>query len=139
MNDRFIKCEFYLIDDNKIDLRIHEKLLGYANVAARIFVFQNGKDALHHIEQRGQTDPCAIILLDIQMPRMNGFQFVEAFKKLPLAKRTSFKIIMVSSTIDPEELRAVQADELDLLFLPKPLNPASIQSIMQEWQNTLPL
>lgn len=134
MKDTFIKREFYLIDDNKIDLKIHEKLLEYSNLAENIFVFQNGQDALHHIAQRAPSESYAVILLDIQMPRMNGFQFLEAFRSLPQPKQANYKIIMVSSTIDLEELRSVQSHQVELLFLPKPLNPASIKSIMQEWQ-----
>lgn len=134
MKDTFIKREFYLIDDNKIDLKIHEKLLEYSNLAENVFVFQNGQDALHHIAQRAPFESYAVILLDIQMPHMNGFQFLEAFRALPQNKQANYKIIMVSSTIDPEELRSVQSHQVELLFLPKPLNPASIKSIMQEWQ-----
>lgn len=134
MKEQLARLQFYLIDDNKIDLRIHEKLLEYSNLAECVLVFQNGQDALQHIRHNTRIEPYAIILLDIQMPHMNGFQFVDAFLELPKHKQRDYKIIMVSSTIDPQELHSVQSNALDILFLPKPLNPSSIKSIMQEWQ-----
>lgn len=137
MKDLLTKRIFYLIDDNKIDLKINQRLLEFAEVASEIRSFQSGEAALLQIKGQGPLTDYAVILLDIQMPHMTGFQFVEEFKKLPSTLRSGFKIIMVSSTIDPEELNAVQSNDLALLFLPKPLNPDSLFIILQEWQQRL--
>src|SRR5690606_33150794 len=85
VKDLHIKRVFYLIDDNRIDLKINEKLLTYAEIASEILVFQSGETALDQITSQGPLSDYAVILLDIQMPHMTGFQFVEAFKTLPLS------------------------------------------------------
>lgn len=75
---------FIIIDDSQLDCFIAEKIIQNTGTFSSIKSFTQATDALESIKNSGKTnDPVTIIILDIQMPLMNGFQFVEAFEQLP--------------------------------------------------------
>src|SRR5471030_1690520 len=94
---------FIVIDDSELDCFIARKIIGHVSgVKFPVKIFQSSREALEAItnddaEQKDSND-FILILLDLQMPLMNGFQFVEEFEKLPKETRNKYKIVMLSST-----------------------------------------
>ncbi len=74
-----------LIDDSKIDLFLHEKMLKLSGIAQEIKSFLSGESALAYLEEHCNSPELLphIILLDIQMPEMNGFDFLNSFESFP--------------------------------------------------------
>lgn len=132
MNQTLPKLPFILIDDSPLDLKINERLLLHGQMALEIKKFDQGRLALQSLHQQIQQYPLTIILLDIQMPDMNGFDWLEAFSALPDATQQAFAIFMLSSTLDESDFNKVWQHPRVLALLPKPLELALLQMHLKE-------
>ncbi|TLU99493.1 response regulator [Dyadobacter luticola] len=112
---------FYLIDDSTFDLFIYEKLLIKSGITENVKTFNSAREALKHILSAGTDLPEVIILLDLQMPDMNGFDFIEEYDHLPEYLRDKIRIFMLSSTIDTRDIEKAKASPHIIDLLPKPL------------------
>lgn len=89
-----------LVDDDAVSNFINEMTLHEMKISNFIHVSENGKEALHYLTQslmENEEYP-DLIFLDINMPVMDGFQFLEEFQRLPLNVRQSIKVIMLTSS-----------------------------------------
>ena len=117
-----------LIDDNEIDNLINEKMIEGCNFAERVYVYTSGKGALEYLKnlERDKTinkDLVPdIIFLDINMPVMDGFQFIEEYKKLDNYEKHRSIIVMLTTSINPSDREVSEKDEAILKFINKPLN-----------------
>ena len=112
---------FFLIDDSAFDLFIYEKLLIKSGITNSVKTFNSARDALKHLIGQGENLPEIVILLDLQMPDMNGFEFIDEFDQLPESLRRKVRIFMLSSTIDTRDIEKAKASQLIIDLLPKPL------------------
>ncbi|MBO9611864.1 MAG: response regulator [Dyadobacter sp.] len=112
---------FFLIDDSAFDLFIYEKLLIKSGITNSVKTFNSARDALKHLIGQAESLPDTIILLDLQMPDMNGFEFIDEFDQLPEALRQKVRIFMLSSTIDTRDIEKAKASQHIIDLLPKPL------------------
>jgi CheY-like chemotaxis protein len=125
------KYKYILIDDSMLDLFINEKMLNVHELAESVVKFSDPRQALEFISaQAGQSSVQFVILLDLQMPVMNGFQFVDGFRQVDASLQAKFRIIMLSSTIDSQDIQRAKADPQIVEIMTKPLNPERLQSIL---------
>lgn len=122
-----------LIDDSFIDRTIVSKNmeLFYPNRDMEYFI--SATDALEALKADTVMvgkDHCAL-LLDIHMPEMNGFSFVDAFGELPENIRNRFAIFMLSSSIDGGDMSKVEDRMLIKKFVSKPLNQEVLSNIFK--------
>jgi len=110
-----------LIDDSSFDLFIYEKLLIKSGITSSVKTFNSARDALKHLIGQAENLPDIIILLDLQMPDMNGFEFIDEFGQLPETLRQKVRIFMLSSTIDTRDIEKAKASQHIIDLLPKPL------------------
>jgi len=97
---------FLLIDDDKVSLMLAARILEKTGLATEINAAWNGVEAiafLNHYFDRSMALP-DVILLDLNMPVMDGFSFIEAFRKLPVVNVTKVQIIVVSSSNDKRDI-----------------------------------
>lgn len=121
---------FILIDDNTLDLFIHEKLLLLNDATASVHTFSGGEQALHYLANEGEKLPESIILLDLQMPGMNGFEFADAFKKLNASLLKKMRLFILSSTVDTTDIEKVQSHTHIENLLSKPLDVTSLMELL---------
>ncbi len=116
-----------LIDDNEIDNFINEKMIEGCNFAEQIYVHTSSRSALEFLNNFAKAgDVLAniipeIIFLDINMPIMDGFQFVDEFRKMPSRVRKQCRIVMLTTSIDPSDKERCDEDDLIEKFISKPL------------------
>ncbi|HEX5553071.1 MAG TPA: response regulator [Chitinophagaceae bacterium] len=120
---------FILIDDNEIDLFFHEKLIKIQKISDEVTSFTNVIQALEYLstfKKTGRIYPQTIILLDIQMPELDGFDFLDHFEELSDDIQKKSKIFIVSSSLDHGDLSRSHANHLVEAILKKPLNTGEL-------------
>ena len=122
-----------LIDDSDIDNMVNKHILSKSNVAENIIVFTTANDALTYLEKnKDSVDEYVIpqiILLDINMPRMNGFGFLVEFEKMSEKLVDKIKVIMLTSSVDPNDIRRSKEYKSVKSFISKPLSLEHIVNI----------
>ncbi len=120
-----------LIDDNELDNFINKKLLENEKFADTINVHQSAQSALDEIK-RNENSPDQlpqIIFLDIMMPHMDGFGFLEELGKLSDNIRKTSKVIMLSTSESFKDLNRANQSRFVYKFLNKPLNKLVLDAI----------
>ncbi|MFY7970489.1 MAG: response regulator, partial [Flavobacteriales bacterium] len=100
------KLRVFLVDDNDIDLTVNNKLIQLAEITKDIVVFSSGTAFLNKIQNDAALDQWDnVLLLDIMMPGMSGFDCMVEFEKLPDSITSQFRVFMLSSSIDRNDIR----------------------------------
>lgn len=111
-----------LIDDNKIDLFIHSEIIRRMPFEKEILQYSYAGEALEFLKNANAAEWPEVILLDIYMPILNGFDFLKEYISLPVSSRNSCRVIMVSSSLDAGDLKKANQNQDVFGFLEKPLN-----------------
>ncbi|MEM0989013.1 MAG: response regulator [Pseudomonadota bacterium] len=108
-----------LIDDSRIEQLMYRRIIDRAGIVDEVVAFSYAEDALNHLANARDDWP-NIILLDINMPRMDGFEFIAAMEDR-LGTQGLPIVMMLTTSLDPsDEVRASQTP-LITDFLVKPL------------------
>ncbi len=123
---------FMLVDDNDIDIFLNKKLLRTAGITENTVAFHSAREAFNYLEENISVPEKlpSVILLDVLMPEVNGFQFLELYENLPETAKSASKIVMLSSTIDPKDLEKARSNMHVLDILKKPLDPAVLKQAL---------
>lgn len=122
-----------LVEDNSVDVFINTKLLNVIGVREGIRVAPNGKQALEMINSNvgPSTSRPDVILLDLHMPVMNGFEFIEALNASNLSGKEKILTVIVSCSNWPADME--RANSLGVKnYLTKPVSPADIRRVLEE-------
>jgi CheY-like chemotaxis protein len=111
---------FLLIEDNLIDQLIIKQLFKKVLFINEIHVANNGKEGLEWLRENRAKYNALIILLDIQMPIMNGFDFLNAYSQFDNTFKKDVKIYILSSTLDPDEIKQIKENKDVFKLLGKP-------------------
>lgn len=125
------KLHFIVIDDSKLDCFIAEKIIRNTGKSESIKSFLQAQDALEFIKMSpAEENVHTIMLVDIQMPVMNGFEFVEAFEQLPGDIVQNYSIYIISSSINDNDLKRVHSYISVKQFLNKPLTSNNLSVLL---------
>jgi len=118
----------FVVDDDKIYHFILKNILNKNDIAIDSSFFENGQDALEILKEEISSNNFPdMILLDINMPIMDGWQFLEEFRKLKSDHNLTIQVYLVTSSNDILDLQRADSfqNEISDYFL-KPINEADI-------------
>lgn len=122
-----------IIDDDPIFVFGAKRLMELANFSESFLVFNNGMDAIEHmktlINNDNGNDMPEIMLLDLNMPIMDGWQFLEEF--IQIKPKKPLTIYIVSSSIDPIDLERAKRYQEITDYVIKPINVNDLNKITQ--------
>lgn len=121
-----------IIDDNELDLYIAAKLITKNKFSKHILEYNSASSALEYLTENQENADLLpqIIFVDIYMPLIDGFEFLENYKLLSPTLTHNCKIIMVSSTIDDRDIFAAKNDQSISLFTVKPITKSFFDEIL---------
>jgi CheY-like chemotaxis protein len=91
-----------VVDDNESDLLFTSIVIQKAGIASKVSVFEDARDAIERLQQ--DDHGIDVILLDINMPGMDGFAFLAAFEELYRARQAAPPVVvMLTSSPDPRD------------------------------------
>jgi CheY-like chemotaxis protein len=125
------RSQFIIIEDNLIDQFITKKLLKKGLDVNPVCIANNGKEGMNWLLKNQNQNPL-IILLDIQMPIMNGFEFLEEFDRLPEDVKERIEIFVLSSTLDTDEIKKVKENKYVSDFWNKPFRLETLKNVFLE-------
>lgn len=121
------KITIFLIDDDPINNIVNNKLLKKFNASLEIIEFLSASSALKHLKTHPDQLP-HYILLDINMPEMNGWEFLDSYQPLKLP----CKLFLLTSSIAHEDIKEAKKYPVVKGFLTKPLEEDKIRRIFTE-------
>jgi len=136
IEDRPMIKKVLCVDDDALSLTISELMLNSVSFTEQIDTAIDGKDALEYLdkilEEKDTTGKAPqLILLDINMPVMNGWEFLEEFVPAYEEKLPGTKIIILSSTIDPQDFEQAKKFPVVVDFISKPLGLDMLESLKE--------
>ena len=128
------------VDDDPITLMLCKKVIIKSSFSNEIITSQNGEEALSYFNTikytNNKNNPIAqpeLIFLDLNMPVMGGWEFLDYFNSEEFSEFSTIKVVVLSSTIDPEDLEKSKQYPMVIDFLSKPIS----QSMLEYLKNKL--
>jgi CheY-like chemotaxis protein len=121
-----------LVDDNETDNFVNRRIIQIHNFAQEVVIKTSGKEALEYLVANAATPEKLpeLILLDLNMPVVNGFVFLFEYRSLPEAVRKNCHIAILSSSDNRRDIDKVYGYEFVLKYLIKPLTGDALDSLL---------
>lgn len=120
---------FIVVDDRELDCFIAEKLIDKIDSRLSVKSFYEAHSCLKHIDNT-ESHTNTIILLDIMMPVMTGFDFLEAFEQIDEEKKQWYKIVPITTSLNKNEIQRIGTYPSVLKVLQKPYSVEEIKEII---------
>jgi CheY-like chemotaxis protein len=128
------KFHFIVIDDSELDCYIAERLIQHTGKCETILKFTDADAALKYIAKAKLKK--TVILLDVLMPLMNGFEFVEAFEQLPKELQANYTIIALTTSLSRNDIIKIKGYRSVAHFIDKPIAPEKLLPVLDQVEMT---
>lgn len=125
-----------IIDDDKIYVNLVKKIIEIKKLSENLLIYKNGKEALDYfkdtLENMSEDKLPDIIFLDLNMPVMDGWEFLNEFIKIKNNFNKNITLYVVSSSIDPRDLERAKSFNLVTDYLIKPIELKKFEKIFEK-------
>ncbi len=124
-----------VIDDNPTDRYIAKRIAEKFLFAEEIILQESALEALEYIKSLENTPNLLpeLIFLDINMPGMNGYEFLDEYEKLSQTIKSNCIILMITTSIHPDDFKRAEENPSIFRFLNKPLDQEKFRLIESEF------
>ena len=123
-----------LVDDDEEDNYFHSIVINKLNIVNQIDVANNGLEALSYLKD-GKNSLPDVIFLDLNMPKMNGWEFLEEYKLLSPEQKAKVLIVILTTSANPDDIRRAKEMEEVSGFSTKPLSAEFLDKLIEEHFN----
>lgn len=124
-----------IVDDDSVVLFLHRVLIDRSILPSAEGSFKNGKEALEYISRDGIYKTPYLVLLDINMPVMNGWDFLEAIQDKDF--KENIFVAMVTSSINTKDVEHAKQYPQVIGYLEKPLQKEACEQLYQKMKEKL--
>lgn len=130
--NRPLQC-ILLVDDNKIDNFFHERVIKKNNAAETVIAIESAEEALDYIVKGDAVLQPELIFLDINMPGMNGWEFLEHYKQLESKLQTAMIVVMLTTSENPDDRARAATQGISSDFKSKPLTKEMLDEVIDKF------
>ncbi|WKK80565.2 response regulator [Marivirga arenosa] len=121
-----------IVDDDDMFIRVSKFIMKDENFAENIYHYYDGREAIEHLIATQPSELPEILLVDINMPMMDGWEFMDELEKI--RKDDKMKIYITSSSIDPADLKKAEGNPFVSGFISKPIEPEALKKIIDGYK-----
>jgi CheY-like chemotaxis protein len=123
-----------LIDDDKFTNLIHTKVVERAGLGVSVKAINNVPDAIAYLsEDKPTTEQPGIIFLDINMPGLTGWDFMNLYNQLDEQYKANAVVVMLTTSLNPDDYQRAQQNGHIVDFLQKPLRVESLLAVANRY------
>ncbi|MFN8393593.1 MAG: response regulator [Bacteroidia bacterium] len=121
-------------DDDTINF-YNEFLLTSRGLTDSVSVAENGREALEYLSKAGNGEAQVpdLILLDINMPVMNGFEFIEQYERLPEHWKSKILVVMLTTSLHPDDMNRAKQHPVIAEYFYKPLMETKLSELVERY------
>jgi CheY-like chemotaxis protein len=121
-----------LVDDSAIDNFVNKKVMARYNFTEKVNEFSKAYEALNYlaeVESDTEAEIPSILFLDLEMPQINGFEFLDKFEHMSPKMRKNISIVILTSSVNPADLERCVKHRSVLTYIHKPLMKNNLDDI----------
>lgn len=119
-----------LIDDSEIDLFIHRRFLELSHFSKELITYRSAESALEWLHNLNGSEPPNVIFLDLNMPVVDGFSFLNRFSELPEKVKTRSRIVVLTSSNSVADREQVFLYKNVIQMITKPIKQADVDALL---------
>lgn len=121
-----------LIDDNKVDNFFHQRVIRKYDDTIEVITKESGQEALDYLTESTRKHDPDIIFLDINMPGMNGWEFIEHYNELDPKLHNSNIVVMLTTSGNPDDKSIADTYHVVSEFRTKPLTTKMLEEVISK-------